>query len=438
MSPPASEKPFSIAIVGGGIGGLSTAIALRHRNISITIYESAPAFAEIGAGVGLGPNAAQAMKLIDPRMYAGFRKCGTNNAWEDRQNFWFSFRRGDAEAAKGLAEDDAEIKSAGKTGTRFCDLWCETGQTSVHRARFLDELIALVPKEVARFGKRLTDIDDNGDHVVLHFADGTSAKHSAVIGCDGIKSRTRQIVLGKDHPAAYPQFTGKYAYRGLIPMDKAAKLLGDELARNSQMYLGKGGHILTFPIEHGATMNVVAFQTKKDGKWDDPLWVKPMDKDAMHRDFEGWVSATSEIVSLMEHPDIWALFDHPPAPTYYKSRICLLGDSAHASTPHQGAGAGMAIEDALILSSVLALVNDEKDISRAFAVYDALQRPRSQKLVTTSREGGLLYDLQLPGVEEDMPKIRELLSHRMKWLWEVDLQARAEEARKRFTGASKI
>lgn len=138
-----TKKPFTLAIVGGGIGGLSTAIGLLHQSIPVTIYESAAAFAEIGAGVSLGPNAAQAMKLIDPRMYTGFQKCGTNNAWPDRQNFWFSFRRGDAEGAK-----------VGSVGTRFHDLWCSTGQTSVHRARFLDELIALVPKEVARFGKR--------------------------------------------------------------------------------------------------------------------------------------------------------------------------------------------------------------------------------------------------------------------------------------------
>lgn len=215
-------------------------------------------------------------------------------------------------------------------------------------------------------------------------------------------------------------------------MDKAATLLGDELARNSQMYLGRGGHILTFPIENGKTMNVVAFSTKEDGKWDDPEWVKPMDKSAMYKDFDGWVSATHEIVSMMEKPDVWALFDHPPAPTYFKNRICLLGDSAHASTPHQGAGAGMAIEDSLIMTSVMALVKDDQDIPRAFEVFDSLQRPRSQKLVTTSREGGLLYDMHFPGVEDDMTKIKEHLDKRMKWIWEVDLQARVEEARQQF------
>lgn len=116
----------------------------------------------------------------------------------------------------------------------------------MHRAHFLDELVKLVPDKVAHFGKRLEDIEDLGDHVVLKFHDGTAAKHSAVIGCDGVKSRTRQLVLGQHHPATAPTFSGKYAYRGLIPMDDASELLGDELARNAQMYLGHGGHILTF------------------------------------------------------------------------------------------------------------------------------------------------------------------------------------------------
>lgn len=111
--------------------------------------------------------------------------------------------------------------------------------------QFLEELVKLVPDEVAHFGKRLEDVQDHGDYVVLKFQDGTTAEHSAVIGCDGVKSRTRQIVLGPDHPAASATFSGVYAYRGLIPMDQAAELLGDELARNAQMYFGHGGHVTT-------------------------------------------------------------------------------------------------------------------------------------------------------------------------------------------------
>lgn len=261
------------------------------------------------------------MRLIDANIHEGFLRCATNNSWPDREKVWFSFRKG----------EDRETKF----GTRFFDLTCETGQLSVHRAQYLDELVALVPDEVAHFDKRLESVEDEGDHVVLRFHDGTTAKHSALIGCDGVKSVTRQIVIGKDHPAAHATFSGKYAYRGLIPMEDAANLMGDELARNSQMYFGHGGHILTFPIEKGKTMNVVAFSTKKDGNWEGE-WVKPVNKEAMFNDFQGWTVATQQILSLMQKSDTWALFDHPAAPTYLKGRICLLGDAAHASTPHCG------------------------------------------------------------------------------------------------------
>lgn len=414
------DRDWTIAVVGGGIGGLCTAIGLLRQGIKVQVYESAPAFAEIGAGVSFGPNAARAMELIDPKIREGFDRCATNNAWADRNNYWFSFRRGQDHSSS--------------TGTLVTNLECKTGQTSVHRARYLDELVRLIPDGVANFGKRLDEVEDKGDHVVLHFHDGSTAEHAAVIGCDGVKSKVRQFLLGKDNPNTNPTFSGKYAYRGLIPMDDAVNLMGDELARNSQLYMGKGGHILTFPIEKGKTMNVVAFNTPKDGKWESEEWVKPMDQEAMFKDFAGWVESTRQILSLMQKPDIWALFDHPHASTYFRNRVAMLGDSAHASTPHQGAGAGMAIEDALIMSRVMAQVQDAKDIPTAFEVYDGVRRPRSQKLVTTSREAGLLYDMEQPGIEDDVEKIKELLHVRMKWIWEIDLQAHIDEAVKMMNG----
>lgn len=250
-----------------------------HHGVPVDVYEAAPAFAEIGAGVSLGPNSTRAMRLIDPAIYDGFLNCATNNGWEEKKDYWFSFRKGEDRSTK--------------TGSKILDLYCEGGQSSVHRARFLDELVALVPEEIAHFGKRLEDVEDRGKDVVLRFADGSTVEHSAVIGCDGVKSRVRAMIVGSDHAAVNPTFSGKYAYRGLIDMKDAADVLGDELARNSHMYFGHGGHILTFPIEKGKTMNVVAFSTKEDGKWEDPEWVKPLDKEAMFKDFDGWTEGQS-------------------------------------------------------------------------------------------------------------------------------------------------
>jgi salicylate hydroxylase len=218
-----SSKPNSLAIVGGGIAGLTLAITLLESNIPLTIYEAAPHFGEIGAGVAFGPNAGRAMELMSPKIYDAFMKCKTGNADDSKSDSWFTIRVGDArrENKEGFVREGKKVGDA-------------------------------------LFDKRLVEMDeaeDGSGDMVLKFADGSTAQHSAVIGCDGIKSLSRKWLLGRDNPASKAVFSGKYAYRGLIPMDQAVELLGKEVAENSQMYLGYHGHLLTFPIEHGKTMN---------------------------------------------------------------------------------------------------------------------------------------------------------------------------------------
>jgi salicylate hydroxylase len=249
MAPPpeftqSPTKSFSIAVVGGGIAGLSLTLALLRHGVPTTLYESAPKLGEIGAGVSFGPNAVKAMKLISPHIYQGFENRATHNPRPEKHNSWFDFRYGE------------DCDGRRRVGELVATLECEGGQASVHRAHFLDEMVKLLPDGVAKFGKRAIDFEQLGDGgVLLKFQDGSTAQHDAVIGCDGIKSKMRVALLGEDNPASKATFSGKYAYRGLIPMEKAKALLGDELAQNSQMYLGRHGHILTFAIEKGQTMN---------------------------------------------------------------------------------------------------------------------------------------------------------------------------------------
>jgi len=126
---------------------------------------------------------------------------------------------------------------------------------------------------------------------------------------------------------------------------------------------------------------------------------------------------------------VWALFDHPPAPMFYKGRLCLLGDAAHATTPHQGAGAGQAIEDALVLSNLLGQVSSLADIDEAFKAYDAVRRPRSQRVVTTSREASHIYELENKNIKYDLEKARKELEVRCKWIWDEDLSAQVKTAK---------
>ena len=132
-------------------------------------------------------------------------------------------------------------------------------------------------------------------------------------------------------------------------MSHTVNLLGDELACNSKIYLDRNGHIFTFPIEKGKIMNVVAFHSKQDGKWEDDAWVKPMEMKEMMKDFNGWSDNVRKILNMIKYPDVWAIFHHLPAPTYFEECIYLLGDAVNASSPHQGAGAGMAIKERMPL-----------------------------------------------------------------------------------------
>ena len=366
------SSSYTVAVLGGGIAGLCLAIGLQRRGVPFHLYESAHAFAEVGAGVGFGPNSVRAMQLLDPRVRERYGMLATQN--KDDEGIWLEFWMGcdrrsgtDSKAndarSNGITNGDVhdlkandarsngfangaahgEERAAGiKEGDKIAELTSTVdgkpfGQSSVHRAAFLDALVALIAKENVSFNHRVVAIDDLGaEGLRIHFEHGETATADAAIGCDGIKSRVRRMVLGDDNPAAHPSFTGKYAYRELIPMDKAVALLGDRLARNSTMYNGYHGHVITMPIEHGEMMNVVAFGTKQDGKWEDERWVIKTEQETMRGDFKDFGQNVRDILSLMQTPDLWALFEYPPAETYFKGRVCLLGDAAHASTPHQG------------------------------------------------------------------------------------------------------
>lgn len=255
------NAPLSIAIIGGGIAGLVLTIALlKHApHFSITLYESASSFGEIGAGVGFQPNFVQTMNLIDPSIRTAFANCSRGNPETNR---WFTIRVGDQKKIIGDKEDGVVYRNEEGEEVKLDDELFVVRQRpglgrGIHRAHFLDELVKLVPEGIAKFQKRLVDVqrpDDGSSDAILSFADGSTARHSAVLGCDGIKSKTRQIVL-EDFKTAKAVFTGKYAYRGLIPMQKAVEALGEERTSTSQMYVGQGGHVLTFPIANGTILN---------------------------------------------------------------------------------------------------------------------------------------------------------------------------------------
>ena len=164
--------------------------------------------------------------------------------------------------------------------------------------------------------------------------------------------------------------------------------------------------------------------------WDHKDWEIPSSHEEILADYQGWGKPIQKVLSLMGTPDIWALFEDPPAETYFKGRVCITGDAAHASTPHQASGAGMAIEDAYVLSNLLGQVEDLSHIEGAFKAFDAVRRGRTQKLVTTSHEAGELWGFELKGVEDDITKLSQNVDKRMHWIWNEDLEAEVEKGKK--------
>ncbi|RYP69332.1 hypothetical protein DL769_005294 [Monosporascus sp. CRB-8-3] len=370
-----------IAVIGGGITGLTLAIGLEVRGVAYTLYERAASLREIGAGIGLSPNAERALRAIDPRAHAAFKRVAAPNG-ED----WFQW-------VDGMTDKLLYRLWLGGREERF---------QGCRRSDLLDELAGLVLRERVRFGKRLDSITQAGDgdasdgsgpgRLVLRFRDGTAAEADIVIGCDGIHSRVRQILLGADNPAAHPSYTGKNCFRTVVPMVRVAPALAHR-AHTRFMFNGPSAHAITYPVGARAeVLNVLLVISDPDpaGTADSGLGkhaTSGSKREAVAA-FAGWHPTVRAIVDLfpddVDHGDgndeeggkrlglegkgegkkaegihKWAIFDtaEHPAPYYARGRICAAGDAAHASSPHLGSGAGFGIEDALALAALLAALD---------------------------------------------------------------------------------
>ncbi|MCJ1281799.1 hypothetical protein MMC26_001122 [Xylographa opegraphella] len=432
MTSPAGEEEqsFDLAIIGGGIAGITLAIALLNRGIKVNLYEQGHAFSEIGAGVAFSPNATQAMEVCADGIYQGFVKVATKNQWKSKEKVWL-------ELVDGYHHDE----SMGTQEKFLFELSNDLGQNAVHRAHYLDELAKLVPEGVPHFRKHLDLVtEEESGKLRMKFHDGSEAVADAVIGCDGIKSRVRQLILGQSDLASQPQYTHKYAYRGLIPVKRAIEVLGEENAVNTKMHVGPDKHILTFPIDKGETMNVVAFCTNSDPWPDSRHLTLPSKKSTAIKEFEGWGRNCVEIMNLLEdNLDCWAIFDTGdyPLSTYYKGRCVLSGDAAHATTPHHGAGAGFCIEDSAVMAELLAAaatnvksgkVSKNQALEASFAAFEAARKERTQWLVQSSRLIGDLFEWRVKGIGSDVRKIEKELRDRDDIIWNVDVRQMAREA----------
>ncbi|KAL8737332.1 MAG: hypothetical protein Q9181_001788 [Wetmoreana brouardii] len=413
MSEPRNE--IDVSIIGGGIAGVTLALGLLARGVPATVYERSESFREIGAGIGFTPNSERAMKVLDPRIHAAFKRVTVQNGTD-----WFMWM-------DGFTQGDYDAQSNGDKMIHKMYLG-ERGFEGCHRADFLDELIKMMPKDTIRFCKSLDTIDDLGDNgrVKLKFADGSSADTDV------------------DEPASHPNYIHKYAFRGLVPMSAARPVLGLEKTETRHMYLGQNGHALTFPVAGNNLLNVVAFVTDHNDWLLPDKFTAPATKAEAVKAFAGFNSTVRAIIDLLpDQLDKWAIFDtyeHPP-PTFAQGKVCIIGDAAHAAAPYHGAGAGFAIEDGAVLARLLdtagsslhgAGVDRSRAIDAALEAYNAVRIERARWLVESSRFVGEMYEWQDKTIGSDASKLAEEIEWRSRKIWDYDVEGMMGEANCEF------
>ena len=386
-----------IAIVGGGIGGLTAALALRARGLDASVFEQAEAVREIGAGVSIHPNAARLLKRIG--LDDQLRKIGSPiNGITLR-------------SSKGEAITTPE----GPATPTFSQ---QTGQGyNVHRADFLNLLFAALPNGTVKLGHRCVQLKEDSDGVRLSFANGAAAEADVVIGADGIRSVVqRQIGL-----ESRPSSEGIMAYRGLIPAQRLA-WAGD--LRDPALWIGSGRSFLLYPVAGGRLINMVAF-VPTDTEAEES-WSAPGDLKALAAEYAGWDKPVEDTINSLDETFRWGIYDRAPLPHWSTGRVTLMGDAAHPMVPHVGQGAGQSIEDAITLAVALEGCA-ANDIAGRLKLYETLRLARTSQVQALARAAGKLYRSEHDNPAEKAERLREWMAQG-QWLYQHDAEQAARDA----------
>jgi 6-hydroxynicotinate 3-monooxygenase len=340
---------LNIAIVGAGIGGLATAAALRHFGIDATVYEQADAFARVGAGIQQSPNAVKVHRGlgIEERLRdVGFAPSSSLNR--------------DAFSGKVTNDHPLGHEVEERYGAPYLTL---------HRGDLHAALAAIVPADCVRLGKKLSAIDAREVRAQLSFTDGTEVEADAVIGADGVHSLIRDYVAG---PTA-PRFTGRLAYRTTFP---ASLLRNLDIGTARTKWWGRDRHIVIYNIT--AARDEIYFTTRQPEQADwmtRESWSTKGDLAEMRSAFMTFHSDVQAVLAAAPEVHKWGIYERDPLPSWRKGRVVLLGDACHPMTPYMASGAAMALEDAVVLARCL---DDARgDVDTAFAIYEAIRKPRT-------------------------------------------------------------
>lgn len=350
-----------IGIAGGGIGGLTAAIALHRAGHDVVVFEQAARFSRVGADINLTPNAVRALDGIgigDALRAFGARPSARVSRVYDTGE----------ETSRLPMSDQAEAQYGAP-------------QLTLHRADLLAILEAALPPRRIRLGKKLVAASEADGAVRLDFANGAQDEVAALVGADGIHSAVRAALFG----AEQPRFTGVVAYRAVVPREKLDLPGLDQFTK----WWGPNPHsqIVVFPISAGR--EIFIFATTPQESWREESWTLPGSVDELRAEYAGYHAEARNLLAACDSVLKTALYERDPLPIWSRGRITLLGDACHPMMPFMAQGAGMAVEDAIILGRCLA---EPGDVPAALVRYQALRRKRASDIQIGSRGNAWLRE----------------------------------------------
>jgi 2-polyprenyl-6-methoxyphenol hydroxylase-like FAD-dependent oxidoreductase len=368
-----------ILIVGGGLGGLTTALALAQRGWPVRVLEGAPEFGAIGYGIQFGPNVFHALDKI-----------GVSAAVMEKADAPPAVLMIDALTG----EEVTRVPTGASFRARFKYPYIIIHRIDLHLA-LLDACrrtdgIELVPEAM------VTGFDDDGEQVVATTQDGGTFSAAALIGADGIRSRIRAQMLADGDPLP----NGYMAFRTIVPMSEiTAQVQRDVVA----LWAGPGFHIVHYPLRHGTLFNIVAVFRRSAHSERGDVAAYRAELEHAYRDAHPTMKALLGMLDLGRRQ---AVGDRGPIRHWHKGRAVLLGDAAHPTLQSLAQGACMAIEDGLCLAESVDVT--QGDFDRAFRQFAAARHVRTARVTLESRYLWEVYHAE--GIARDV--YRQMLSER--------------------------
>ncbi|MBT3700420.1 MAG: 3-hydroxybenzoate 6-monooxygenase [Alphaproteobacteria bacterium] len=351
-----------VLIVGGGIGGLAVAVALSKKGIASQVLEQSEVFAEIGAGIQLGPN-----------VFRAFRALGVYDAVCDKAVFVDDLIMMDSVSGTPIKK----IPLGETIRERFKDPYAVIHRADLHQA-FVSacEASALITLTT---NTSVESYAQAGDVVTVTTKGGNEIKGCAVIGADGLWSSVRAQMHGNEKP----RVSGHIAYRAVLPIDEVPESVKWNAAT---LWAGPRNHLVHYPLRNWELFNLVAvFHSDRYEEG----WNAVGAKDEMMRCFEGVDERPMSMLKKVDSWRMWVLCDRDPIEDWSDGRVTLLGDAAHPMLQYFAQGACMASEDAVCLANMVE--QSEGDFTAAFLAYQKTRYLRTARVQMTARFLGDVY-----------------------------------------------